>query len=120
MRWAWHRAKPELDKCILVCANRHAEIHYPSKDSSIERTINPLPLLEIECRKCKIKFLTKDKDRLYCSSDCRIMGQRKVERPDFETLKDLIDKKIPFTKLGSMFGVSDNAVRKWAKKYKIL
>lgn len=26
--WTFERIKPELDKCILVCGNCHAEIHY--------------------------------------------------------------------------------------------
>lgn len=26
--WAFHRVRQELDKCILVCKNCHAEIHY--------------------------------------------------------------------------------------------
>lgn len=27
--WSWDRIKSELDKCILVCANCHREIHSP-------------------------------------------------------------------------------------------
>lgn len=41
------------------------------------------------------------------------MAQRTVERPDRNTLKQLI-RTIPFTTIGKMYGnVSDNAVRKW-------
>jgi uncharacterized protein YjcR len=28
-------------------------------------------------------------------------------------------KKLPFTEIGRMYGVSDNTVRKWCKTYKI-
>jgi hypothetical protein len=45
---------------------------------------------------------------------------RKVEWPTKEELKNLLDQKVPFTKLGKMFGVSDNAVRKWAKHYNLI
>lgn len=38
--------------------------------------------------------------------------QRKVERPNREELKHLI-RTLPFTQIGKMYGVSDNAVRKW-------
>lgn len=38
--------------------------------------------------------------------------QRKVERPNREELKYLI-RTLPFTQIGKMYGVSDNAVRKW-------
>lgn len=38
--------------------------------------------------------------------------KRTVERPNRQELKKLI-RKYPFTKIGEMYGVSDNAVRKW-------
>lgn len=41
---------------------------------------------------------------------------RKVDRPKKEELEELL-KKNPFTKVGKMFGVSDNAIRKWIKYY---
>lgn len=45
--------------------------------------------------------------------------RRKVERPSKEELVDLI-KNYSWTAIGRQFGVSDNAVRKWAKSYGLL
>jgi very-short-patch-repair endonuclease len=42
--------------------------------------------------------------------------QRKVERPDYETLKQLVFE-LKYVKTGKMFGVSENAIRKWLKFY---
>lgn len=42
--------------------------------------------------------------------------QRKVERPEFETLKNLV-KEFGFVKTGKKYGVSDNSIRKWLKFY---
>lgn len=42
--------------------------------------------------------------------------QRKVERPDYETLKNQINK-YGFVGTGKLFGVSDNSIRKWLKFY---
>lgn len=45
---------------------------------------------------------------------------RKVKnRPTKEELQTLIDTT-PYTKIGEIYGVSDNAVRKWARSYGIL
>ena len=38
--------------------------------------------------------------------------------PPKEELEKLI-YKYPFTKIGEMFGVTDNSVRKWCKKYEL-
>lgn len=46
------------------------------------------------------------------------LRQRKVKnRPSLEELEKL-KETLPMTKIGEMFGVSDNAVRKWIKQYK--
>jgi 5-methylcytosine-specific restriction endonuclease McrA len=45
--------------------------------------------------------------------------KRKVVRPSKEELEKLITE-LPMTKIGNQFGVSDNAVRKWAKRYKLI
>jgi len=45
-----------------------------------------------------------------------IKSQRRAERPSFEDLKKLIDKN-GYVSTGKIFGVSDNAIRKWLKSY---
>lgn len=45
--------------------------------------------------------------------------KRKVERPDPETLKQLIAAS-SFVAVAKKFGVSDNAIRKWCKHYHLL
>lgn len=35
--WSWDRLKNELDKCILVCANCHREIHEEIINSGLEK-----------------------------------------------------------------------------------
>ncbi len=49
---------------------------------------------------------------------CRGMIQRKVKRPDKETLfKLLSENEGNFTKIGRQFEVTDNTIRKWCKAY---
>ena len=49
---------------------------------------------------------------------CLKKKYQKVERPNREKLKQLI-RTIPFTRIGEMYGVSDNAIRKWCISEKL-
>lgn len=52
----------------------------------------------------------------FCSQECSHMAQRQTTHPSAEQL-GLEIKEFSWTALGKKYGVSDNAVRKWAKKY---
>lgn len=76
------------------------------------------------CLHCGESFYTKqseiDRGRAkYCSTECSGIATRKVERPSKEQLIEDISN-LPYTKIGKKYGVSDNAVRKWAKKYELI
>ena len=118
LHWSWARAKPELEKCLLVCANCHREIH--SKEINLDLLRYIVPWVKKTCPTCKSEYDTKNEYQIYCSLECRSIGKRVVNRPSREQLKELIDSKVSWTKMGKMFGVSDNGVRKWAKKYKLI
>lgn len=49
-------------------------------------------------------------------SECAKIAQRRVSRPDRDTLKEDI-RKYSFVEIGRKYGVSDNAIRKWCKGY---
>lgn len=50
----------------------------------------------------------------YCSYSCYHLSRRKTERPNKEVLINLL-KNHSFCAVGRLFGVSDNAIRKWLK-----
>lgn len=69
---------------------------------------------------CKICSLTlQAKQKFYCSEQCRGQDNRKVEHPSKEELSQLLSEN-SMCALGRMFGVSDNAVRKWARQYELI
>ena len=118
---SWTKVIIELKKCIIVCSNCHREIHNPeaflktdyktNKSLNFENTITPTG----KCPCCN----TDTYRTIYCSQICCNYYKRKVKRPSREELKSLI-KTIPYTRIGKMFGVSDNSIRKWAKSYGLI
>lgn len=100
------------DKCEMVeLTNRDGVCLYTSK-TNID--------------KCPVCGDEKKKSKKYCSNSCRNIIQRrsgenskrKVERPSYETLKSDIEN-LGYSGTGRKYGVSDNAIRKWMKNYKI-
>lgn len=72
-----------------------------------------------ECRVCGVIYVYDKVSSKYCSHGCGNIGRRKVkDRPTKEELYELL-KEAPFTKVGEMFNVSDNAVKKWCKGHGI-
>jgi hypothetical protein len=119
MRWSWDRVLKELEKCILLCCRCHREVHYdPSRNVELKRQVKPW--LKLICEQCKGEFSTKCYDQKFCSESCKHLSDRKVTRPSAHELKNLLEQGIPWLQLGKKFGVSDNAVRKWARSYDLL
>lgn len=116
MAWSWERAKKELAKCVLLCSNCHKEVHYGVRE--LDYTVLR-PFVSICCKQCKKTFDTKKVDQQFCSYLCASLSARRVIRPDAQELQILL-QNTSFVQVGRMFGVSDNAVRKWAKQYKLL
>ena len=114
----------ELQKCILVCANCHREIHsglieslnntsfIQSRANEILTQKNKLITHQVfYCKNCGNICSKKDSFCLKCSN----LLKRQVKRPPREVLKDLIRNK-SFSAIGKDFNVSDNAIRHRLKR----
>lgn len=128
---SWEKLTREADKCLLLCSNCHRELHEElngykdtrtdirkqtyktiKKESALSRKKQPKQYNK--CKNCNIETYNK----YYCSDKCSKIGNRKVQRPNKEQLIDIL-KNNNWTKTAKLFGVTDNAVRKWAKQYGI-
>mgnify|MGYP001589285892 CR=1 FL=1 len=120
----WESIVKELKKCSLICANCHCELHHPHLDKtnivyfgSDNNSLNQ-DLKRIEntglCICGEILYGTK-----YCSVKCVNFANRKVKRPEKEILAQKIES-MSWLAIGKEYGVSDNAVRKWAKNYELI
>jgi predicted nucleic acid-binding Zn ribbon protein len=79
MYWKWERLKKELDQCVLLCANHHAEEH---DEMFSKRLKSNSLLLHLEkqskaainkrrCPYCNKKLLGIIKSRKYCDAICK-------------------------------------------------
>ena len=98
----------EAKKCIMVCANCHRLIEYENLDvSNLYCAFNE-----------EIYYLTLDK---LANKNKQIIEEKPKKfsnKPPREILKEQI-RNTPFSHLGNLYGVSDNAVRKWCKSYNL-
>jgi endogenous inhibitor of DNA gyrase (YacG/DUF329 family) len=96
------------DNLEVLTASRHATLHSEARGHYITRLKR--------CRLCGREFRSRSKTNIFCSTACSGMSQRRVERPSKEQLRADIDS-MSWLAIGRKYGVSDNAVRKWAKRY---
>ena len=118
---SWVKITEELKKCVLLCANCHREEHWPDaifenyKETEVKTFLNNEMKPTGSCPQCGDDvYRTK-----YCSVKCSSTSKRKVKRPSKKKLQKLMSEN-PMVKIASMYGVSDQAVRKWASSYQIL
>ena len=68
----------------------------------------------VYCKNCGVEISHRS---TLCTA-CANLQKRCVNRPTREELKDLIRSK-PFTTIGQLYKVSDNAIKKWCDSYNL-
>ena len=106
----------EAKKCMMLCANCHRELEHG------DSTYNLVSNFDIEVFYNTISELNGESERLRKAE--RLVVKKSLAKknsplkPDRATLKALI-RDTPFTQIGNIFGVSDNAIRRWATSYEL-
>ena len=125
---SWGKIIQELDKCDLVCANCHGEIHHDISISveaeewlekkRIKRIQHQVKGTIGECARCCKKFIrTKwGKKMKYCSKICSTLAQERIKWPGIENLKLLVCET-GYVQTGKILGVSPQAIKKRIKRH---
>ena len=122
---SWKDTRNEIQKCILVCANCHREIHYGLIDNNLlkssfnEERAKEIDQLVDDVKIHKINYCIDCGKEVYDNHakrcpECAAKARRLTERPNREQLKQMI-RTMPFTHIAKQYNVSDNAIRKWCK-----
>jgi len=73
-------------------------------------------LKDIECPYCHNIFHQKRSEQKYCSTECATKAHsHNITKENL--LEQIIKLNGNFTQIGRVFGITDNAVRKWCKKF---
>lgn len=126
----WDKLVVELDKCDLYCCRCHAEVTWDDDQRRLKyerlgvETTQRRPEKTVRlgmrvCPGCNEEFRQKHHRQKYCGRGCGHRSMHKVEHPTREQLEVLIGEK-SFVQIGRDYGVSDNAVRKWARSYGLI
>lgn len=99
-----------LENLEILCPNCHALSHKTDKKIRAKK--------EIYFCSCGREKYKNSKLCKLCNDTLPKLSQRRIQRPTKEELEILI-KENSFSALGRKFGVSDNAIRKWCKTYRI-
>lgn len=101
------RQDNRLENLRLLCPNCHSQTeNYAGRKQGSVRRERPI----VYCRECGEAKPAGTKPGL-CRR-CLSYTRRKVERPDLEVLHQQV-ANLGYTGTGHLYGVSDNAIRKW-------
>lgn len=119
----WNKIRQELDKCVLVCSNCHAELHGDRRilgrvekwrediqEGQKDKVVGSI----VVCANCKNEFVLKKGDkrtRKYCSRECAAKGREVIDWPADDELRHLV-KEYGFCRTSKKLGVSEAAIRR--------
>lgn len=121
------RSNNKQNNLILVSRKDHVRIHgwiergapiYESNGRNGFNSVNSKAENHSYCPVCNATL--QGNNYRYCSLKCLRVAQASTKMPSKEQLIKDLSEKVSWRALGKKYGVSDNAVRKWARKYGLL
>lgn len=116
---SWATIVNELKKCVLVCHNCHAEIHYggvvvPENCKGFNQKYENYQSFCVKTNNCVFCKTQIPAHKKHCSVDCSAKSKYKVDWDRLNLVEELKNKSI--VKLAKELGCSDAAIHKRLKK----
>jgi hypothetical protein len=118
------RSNNNTKNLLVLEKGQHAKLHNwldegaPGwRQPGANRMNSGKPKLNKFCLVCESTLQRSQKK--YCSANCSSIGGIFTERPS-KTQLDADIKSMTWLAMGKKYNVSDNAVRKWARQYKLI
>lgn len=114
------RSNNRMENLLILSNNQHGKLHAWLSNgapgvTSFKQAKKEVKRKKVSCCKICGKML-QGQQVFYCSHECYRASSRKVEHPTRRALLESI-LSTPFTGIAKYYGVTDNAVRKWARGY---
>lgn len=118
------RSNNQSSNLLVLEKSQHTKLHnWVSNCASLAKAIEQNRMKTEKAkviRECEVCSLQLDNtQKRFCSIECNGWSQRRCRRPTKTELAHLIEE-MSWVAIGRKYGVSDNAVRKWARKYELL
>lgn len=120
----FNRTNNSPDNLLVLSGPMHMKLHTWLDKVEIIPKPEYQERINRGCVRCKVCEKPIYPDMTYCSRECYNLDNSTViktnnrPKPSKEELEKLT-KELPMTKIGEMFGVSNNAVKKWCKNHGI-
>src|SRR6185312_4779513 len=103
------RTDHRLENLRWLCPNCHSQTE--TYGFKLNRPVKKIH----KCLNCNKKIHPSS---IRCLS-CNGLKTRKIQRPNKETLKELIDNNT-WVSIGKMYGITDNGIKRWAREYQLI
>lgn len=104
-----------IENLLVLSKEQHQKIHHWFTKIPFLQTIKTVNLF---CKHCGITLQHNQKH--FCSTKCKNINKYGDKGKPTKTELSALLKYNTWTAIGKQFNVSDNAVRKWAKKFNLL
>lgn len=120
-----HHYDNRLENLMVVCPTCHAIIHRHINEETKQERLSKRKTKKHDKKsfdkiclnpECNKHFIASDNRQQFCSVECMHKFSRR-NIPEKDKLIELLSIYKSFCGVGKVCGVSDNAVRKWCKKY---